>query len=252
MGSRLSEANMDALNRSFARMDMESRHRRGLERRHHDDRCRYDEDYDISRDRFTRDESRRRRGMESHHLHHMDGFDEEYINPPESSTRGASRKRQDIGFETIDRPHLNNIPRALGSGHRSRPRTANSDLSLAKVLVQHDKAQKEQQQHEEAMRYSGKGSVAYNEAVEQRYQAKLRVEHLTKELFKHDPDKEDMDRAQRIIAMQIYSRDERHRETGRSSTPTPTREHNRREYTAGRGGDYDPRQGHGGRVRDFY
>ncbi|KAM0796305.1 hypothetical protein BDR22DRAFT_867553 [Usnea florida] len=184
MGHRVSEANMDALNRSYARMDMERRSRARVE------------------------------------------------------------------------SHPNNFPPALGSRHRSRPRTASSDLSLAKVLEQHHAAQKEQQQHEDAMRQLYKGSAAYNEAAEQRYQAKLRVEHLKRELFKHDPDQDDIDRAQRI-AMQIYSGEERHHKTGRSSrshrspAPPPTREHSRREYTAGRGGDYDPRHGHGGRSRDF-
>ena len=184
MGHRVSEANMDALNRSYARTDMESRRAR----------------------------------VES---------------------------------------HPNNFPLTpLGGRHRSRPRTATSDLSLAKVLEQHHAAQKEQQQYEDAMRQLYKGSAAYNEAAEQRYQAKLRVEHLTRELFKHDPDQDDIDRAQRI-AMQIYSREDHHHKAGgssrrhRSPAPFPTREHSRREYTAGREGGYDHRHGHGGRSRDF-
>ena len=265
MGPKLSEANMDALNRNFEHMDMESRrssarvesrHRRGLGSRHHDDRRRYDEYHIDSRDRSTRGEPRRRRGMESRRLDDAYGFDEEDVGPHRSLTRGASRKRQDIGFEAMDRPSPNNFPRALGGGHRSRSRTTDSDLSLAKVLVAHDKAQREEKHGEEAMLRSLKGSVAYNEGREQRDQAKLRVEHLTKEIFKHNPGVDDMDRAQRI-AMQIYSRGERHHKTGRSSRshrgPTPNRpgDHGRREHTAGCGEGHDPRHSHGGLSRDF-
>ena len=123
MGSRVTEANMDALNRSFERMDMESRRssarveshdRRGLGSRHHEDRGRYDDDYTDSRryedyypnprDQSTRGEPRRRRGMESHHLDNMDDYVEEDIYPRKSSTRGVPRKSLDDRYRYNDYP----------------------------------------------------------------------------------------------------------------------------------------------------
>ena len=258
MRPKLSETNMDALNRSIANMDMRSRaarvesHHRGLEGRHHDDRDRYDEDHINSRNASTRCEPRGRHGMESRHLDDMDEFDEEGIYPRRSTTRGGPRE---IGFEAMDRPSPNNILQPLTGGHKGS-RSASSDLSLAKVLVQHDKARREQKQGEEAMLRSSKGSMAYNEGLEQRYQAKLRLEQLTKEIFKHDPNADDMDRAQRIAA-HLYSESKRQHKTGRSSrshrgsTLNRTGDHGRREHTAGRGGGHDPRHGHAGRSRDI-
>ena len=269
MRPRLSESNMDTLNRSFETMDMRSRrssarvephHQRGLGSRHHDDRD--FEDYTNSRNPTTHGEPRRRHGRESRHLDNTHGFNEENIESHRSSTQVALRKRQDIGFEAMDRPTPDNILQPLGGGRRSRSRTSSSDLSLAKVLVAHDKAQREEKEGEEAMLRSLKGSAAYKEGLKLRDQANSRVGQLTTEIFKHDPDANDMDRVQRI-AMQIYSRGERHHETGRSSrshrgpTPNRTRDYDCRECAAERGGGHDPRHVHGRSSRnlprsDFY
>ena len=267
----MNEANMDAFNRSFEDMSMESRRpsarvgsqsRRGLESRRHDDMDRYDEDYISPRHSSTRDEPRRRRGMESGYLDDTNGFDEEGFDPRRPSTRVVPRRFQDTGPEHMDRPIPDNYPRALGGGRSSRVRTTNELLPLAEVLAEHNQAQEEEAQGEEAMRRSLKNSVAYNEGLVQRDRARSRVKHLTKEIYKHDPDQDDMDRVQRIIA-HFPSKGNRNREAGGSSRsrrgPTPNRvgEHGRKGHSSGHGGDQGRHHGHGGHRQnppgsDFY
>ena len=275
MGSRLSEANMDALNRSYENMDRESRrssarveshHRRDLGSRHHDDRVRYDDyhtnsrrydDYHLnSRDRSTRGEPRRRRRMESRHLDDMDEFYEEDIDPRESSARGFSRKRQDIEFEAMERPSPDNFPHTLGGGRRSMSRTSRPCLPLPELLAELDEAEGDEQSGEEAMLRSPKGSVAYNQGREKRERAKLLIKQVKKEAYKHDPNKYDMDEVEKRARF-LSSRDERHYLAGGSSrshrdpTPNRTRDYGRREYTTGHGGDQDSRHSHGEQSRYF-
>lgn len=267
----MNEANMDAFNRSFENMGMESRRssarvesqsRRGLGSRRHDDIDRYDDDYISPRHSSTRDEPRHRRGMESGHLDDMDGFDDEDIDPRRPSTQIVLRKNQDTGLEHMDRPIHDNYPRALGGGRSSRVRTDNQLLPLAKVLAEHDEAREEERQGEEAMRRSPENSVAYNEGLVQRDRARLRVEHLTKEIHKHDPDQDDINRAQGIIDF-FPRKGNRNREVGGPSRsrrgPTPNRvgEHGRKGHTSGHGGDQGSHHGHGGHRQnppgsDFY
>ena len=271
MRSELTEANMDALNRSFEKMDMESRrssarvgsdHQRVLASRHHDDRRRYD-DYHINsrrynnpRNRSTRDGPRRRRRMESSRLDDAYGFNEEDIYPRETSIRCSPRERQDIESGAMGRPSPNNFPHALGGRHRPRSRTTDPCLPLPELLAELDEAEGDEESGEEAMRRSPKGSIAYNQGREKRERAKLRIKQVKKEAYKHDPDKHDMDKVERI-ARYLSSRDERHCLAGGSSrshrgpTPNGTRHYGRREYTAGLGGGHDPRHSYGGRSRNL-
>ena len=260
----VSEANMAALNRRYGKMGMGSRRsstrvgsqsRRGLGRSRLDDGDGYDEESINPRGSSIRDEPRRRRGIDSRHLDDMDGFNDEDIDPRRPSTRGASRKKQDTGLEYMDRPVPSNFPHARGGSHRSRSPPTNPHLPLAELLAELDKAQEEKEKGEKAMLGSLENSVAYNEGLEQRDQAKLRIEQVTEEIYKHDPDQDDMDRAQRI-AMHLPSKGDRTHEVGGSSRsrrgPTANRagEHGRKGHTSVRGGGQGLRHSHGGHRED--
>ena len=256
----MSEANMDAFNRSFENMGMESRRssarvepqsRRGLGSRRHDDIDRYDDDHISPRHSSTRDQPRRRRGMESDYLDDMDGFYEEDIDPRRPSTQAVSRKNQDPEFEHMDRPIPDNYPRALGGGHGSGSRTTNPQLSLADLEAELEKAQEEKERGNKAMLWSLETSAAYKEGLEQRDQAKSRIEQVTAEICKHYP------------VMHLPSKGNRDREVGGPSRsrrgPTPNRvgEHGHKGHTSGHGGDQGRHHGHGGHRQnpsgsDFY
>ena len=268
MGSELSEANMDALNRNYEDRDrrsrrssarVESHHRRGVGRRHYEDMDRYDENYINFRNASTLDEPRRRRGMESRHLAYADELDEEDIYPRQSSTRGVTRMRQDIGFEAMDRPSPDNFPHAPIGGHRSTSRTTAPYSPLPELLAELEEAEGDEEEGKEAMRRSLKGSVAYNQGREKSERAKLRIKQVKKEARKHDPDKVDMNEFEGI-ARHHSSRDERHYLAGGSSrshrgpTSNRTGDYDCSEYASGHGGGHDPRHGYGGRSRrsDFY